>query len=128
MQIKYNAGGYVTILAVLVLLAVTGGIATALLISSTDAMQSQEAFRQGDQALLFSEGCLEEGLLQITKDPTYSGKTFSMPQGTCEVTVENNNGIYTIHATGKNTKFEKSVVAEASLIAEKLQIANWREE
>jgi len=111
-----------------VLLAVTGGIAITLMFSSTDAIQSQEALRQGDQALLFSESCLEEGLLQIVKDATYDGKNFTMPQGNCEVTVENNSGTYTIHATGRNTKFEKSVVAKASFDAAKLTVISWREE
>ena len=120
--------GYITILAVLVLLAVTGGIATTLIFSSTDNIQGQDALERGDQALLFSESCLEEGLLQIIKDPTYSGKNFTMPQGDCEVIVESNNGIYTVHATRKNAKFEKSIVASANLDAEKLTVVSWREE
>ncbi|KKR21921.1 MAG: hypothetical protein UT50_C0002G0012 [Candidatus Moranbacteria bacterium GW2011_GWA2_39_41] len=120
--------GYVTILAVLVLLAVTSGIATTLIFSSTDAVESRESLRQGSQALLFSEACLEEGLLQIIKDPTYSSETFTMPQGDCEIAVENNSGIYIIHATGKNAKFEKSVIAQVNLDAEKLIVLSWREE
>jgi len=66
--------GYIAILAVLVLLTVTGGIATTLLLTSIGEVQSVEALRQGEQALLFSESCLEEGLLRIIRDPDYSGE------------------------------------------------------
>src|SRR3990172_1857394 len=107
--------GYVTILAALVLLAVTGAIATTLTLVSIDANKAEEALRQGEQALLFSESCLEEGLLQIIRDPNYVGESFKMPQGNCEVTAEKNNETYTIRATGKNAGFERNVMAKAIL-------------
>lgn len=115
-------------LAVLVLLVVTGGIATTMMLVSTDGIQSGEALRNGEQALLFSESCLEEGMLQVIHDPTFEGKNFSIPQGDCEVVVEKNGEIYTIRATGKNTRFEKSVVVEAVLGVEKLEATSWKEE
>jgi hypothetical protein len=120
--------GYITILATLILLAVTGGIATALLFSSTDTIQAQEVLRQGDQALLFSESCLEDGLLQITRNPDYKGSNFEMPQGHCEVAVEKNDTNYIVQAIGKNAKFERKVIAEVSLDLTGLKINSWREE
>lgn len=120
--------GYMTILAALALLVVTGGIATALMFSSIDASSSQEALRKGDQALLFSESCAEEGLLQIAKNQNYGGGNFDFPQGSCEVAVENNSGTYIVSATGKNDYFEKKLVAEAVLDADKLRVTNWKEE
>lgn len=120
--------GYITILAVLVLLAVTGAMATTLTLISIDANKTEEALRQGEQALLFSESCLEEGLLQIIRNPAYSGENFTMPQGGCEVTVEKNNEEYTIHATGKNAKFERSLAVNAVINVSELQVTSWKEE
>lgn len=120
--------GYMTIVTVLVLLAVTGSIAATLTFVSIDATQSAEALRQGDQALLFSESCLEEVLLQIARDPAYSGKNFAMPQGSCEVTVAESGGTYDIHVVGKNDKFERGVAATAILDLAGVKISNWKEE
>jgi len=125
---KYTMKGYIAILAVLVLLTVTGGIATTLLLTSIGEVQSVEALRQGEQALLFSESCLEEGLLRIIRDPDYSGENFEIPQGACEVTVEKNEEEYIIQAAGKNAPFERRVIAEAVFGAEELQVVNWKEE
>jgi|GEM_PF-1751509 len=120
--------GYIAILAVLVLLTVTGGAAATLILLSTGSNQAAEALRSGEHALFFSESCLEESLRQIILDPNYTGGNFQIPEGECETNVENNGGNYTIHALGKGAQYKRGVVAEALLGAEKMEITSWKEE
>jgi hypothetical protein len=120
--------GYVSILAALILLVVTGGIATTMLLVSSDNLRSGEALRQGEQALLLSESCLEEGLLRIIRDPAYAGENFAIPQGECAVGVEKEGETYIVRATGGNAQFGRHVVAEAVLDGLGLQVNSWKEE
>ena len=120
--------GYISILATLVLLVVTGGIATTMLLVSTDSLRSGEALRNGERALLFSESCLEVGLLELVRHPDYSGANFAIPEGNCEVTAEQNGASFVVRATGKNTHFERKLVAEVALGVEKMEVLSWKEE
>ncbi len=119
--------GYVTILAALVLLAVTGGIAFTLTTVSIDALEAGEALRQGEQALFFSDACLEEGMLQIIRDPATTGKNIQMPTGSCEISIEKSSDEYTINAVGKNGAFRRAIEAKASLGVTQLNITSWKE-
>jgi len=123
--------GYMAIVTVLVLLAVTAGIASTLTFFSLDKAQGEDALTQGQQALYFSESCAEEGLLRTIHAPdptTYAGDTFQIPQGECDVTVTDNNGTYTLHALGKNDQYQRGVTADYVLNTGKLQVSDWKEE
>jgi hypothetical protein len=120
--------GYIAILAVLVLLSVTGGLAAALTALSIGSNQSAEALRQGDRALFFSESCAEEVLLQIVRNPDYSGGNFQLPEGECETVVEKNESTYIIQAAGSSDDYKRRLAVEASLEASKIVATSWREE
>jgi len=124
--------GYMAIVTVLVLLAVTVGIASTLTFFSLDKAQSQDALAKGQQALYFSESCAEEGMLRTihaTDPTTYSGDTFTIPQGQCEVTVANDSGTYTLHAIGgKDGQYVRGVAIDFALDVDKLRVINWKEE
>ena len=117
-------------LAVLVLLVVTGAAAGVLVFASIDTTQSAQAFVDGDNALFFSESCLEESFVQIIRNPDYAEKNFQLPDGDCEINIEKNNTAYVIHAIGKisDSKYQHGVVVEVSLDGTKLNVVSWKEE
>jgi hypothetical protein len=127
-KIFSNQKGFMMILAVLLLLAVTGGLALTLSLLSIGSNQSEGALWNGEQALFFSESCLEEGLLRIKKEADYSGGTFQLPEGECELGVEKNGFSYSITAVGKGTDYQRSLRAEALLDASGIHVSSWREE
>lgn len=123
--------GYLAIVTVLVLLAVTVGIASTLTFFSIDQARSEDALVKGQQALYFSESCAEEGMLRTKRatDPTtYPGEIFSLPQGECEVSVSNDSGTYTLHALGKNDNYQRGIAATFTLETDKLKVSDWKEE
>jgi type II secretory pathway component PulK len=120
--------GYMAIVTVLVILAVTGGIAAALTFLSIDANQAEQSRQRGNQARLFSEACLEAGYLDIVRDQNYSGSNFQMPEGECQVTVALDNGTYTVHALGKGEAYERSVSGQVVMDPDKLRVVSWKEE
>jgi len=124
--------GYMAIVTVLVLLAVTAGIASTLTFFSLDKAQGEDALSKGQQALYFSESCAEEGMLRTihaTDPTTYAGDTFTIPQGECDVMVTDDNGAYTLHAVGgKNGHYVRGVAVEFALDIDKLRVTDWKEE
>ena len=120
--------GYMAVFTVLILLAVTAGIASTLTFVSMDNAESQDAISKGQQALYFSESCAEEAILRVIHDQTYSGGTFDLPQGQCEVSVSSDNGTYSLQALGKNENYQKHIAVQFILQAEKIQVVDWKEQ
>ncbi len=126
---KYaEKSGYVVIVAALVLLAVTGGMAAAITMLSVGANQSAEALRQGEQALLFSESCMEEGILRLIRDYDYAGDNFHINGRECEVGVEKDGDDHVIRAEAANNKFARAVKAMVLLSESEISIRSWKEQ
>lgn len=120
--------GYIAILAVLVLLSVTGSLAAALVMLSIGSNQSVEALRRGEQALFFSESCAEEALLQIARDPDYASGNFRLPEGECGVSVEKDGMDYAIRAVGNGENYKRSLIVEVTLGDSEINATSWKEE
>lgn len=132
MQLKNNnKKGYVAILAALMLLAVTGTIASVLIFSSIGTSQLAESLRRGEAALLLSESCAEEIFLRIMRDAEgdFEGThTFSLPAGECSVSVTKEGTDYAIQAIGGDEKYERNVAIETTFDGTVLQVNSWKED
>jgi hypothetical protein len=123
-----NKKGFIVIAATLVLLMVTIGITSMLLFLSIGGAKISESLRQGEQALFFSESCLEEGLLRLKADPLYGGGQVVFPDGVCHIAVSQENENYNFQVSfSSDAGHHRSVEAQAEIVDGILVVKRWNE-
>ena len=77
--------GYIALITVLIIMSVVlTSTLTATLLSINEA-QSGFALFKGEDTLTFVEGCVEDAMLKIRANASYSGASITRPEGTCNI-------------------------------------------
>jgi hypothetical protein len=123
------SGGYVALLAVLIVGAASVAAALALLTGGTDSQRSTLVTQQSAQARSLASACAEEALQQIHDSASFTGTdNVSLGQGTCTYTVTNTGGANrTIDATGTVNSVVRKLKIYATINASSLSITSWQE-
>lgn len=78
--------GFVAITTVLILSVVVVAIAATVTLLSIGEAQSSLSLFKGEDNLSFVEGCVEDVMLKVRADSSYSGGSITRPEGTCLIT------------------------------------------
>lgn len=114
-------------MVMLVLLTVIlASIATSVVaIVTTNALNTMREER-GNQALSIAESGAEEALLQLLRDPSYSGGSLTTSEGSATVVVVG-DGTKTITSQGEVVGYVKVVEVVARMELGQLLIDSWQE-
>jgi len=82
---------------------------------------------RGGEAFAVADGCIDESLRRIRLDDTYTGSTFSIGDGTCEIEVFGSGATRTITATGTIDSFYSVLQADISITGNNIIITSWEE-
>ena len=77
--------------------------------------------------LSFAESGVEEALLNLLRDPSYTGGTFSVDSAEVIVTVSTNASVSTINSKAIYNGLRRWVVATASIENMELSLLSWSE-
>jgi len=129
MSIRSASEGYVALLAVLILGAISTTVAVTLLITGTDSQRSTLVSQQSAQARNLSGTCAEEALQIIHDNTLYTGSnSMTLGQGGCTYTVTNTGGnARTIDATGTVSNVVRKVKVYATINTSSISITSWQE-
>ncbi len=122
-----NEKGYVAISIVLILTAVILGIIIAVAGLGIGEGQASLALSKGEDALNFSEGCLNDAILKIRSDYTYSGGIITRPEGTCSISVSQSGLVYTSTASASTTAYRRTVQAVINRGLTTVSLTSWKE-
>jgi hypothetical protein len=81
---------------------------------------------KGEDTLHFVEGCMEDALLKIRENPSYTGGTINYPQGSCSVTVSSVGSTYTVTSTSTATAYKRTIQAVVVRGAS-MSLTSWKE-
>lgn len=121
-----NNKGYIAITSILIILAVVLIVGTSISLLSVNDIQSSLSSEKGEQALTLVEGCAEDALLRLNNNNAIPA-SFTIPEGTCNVTgISNvgNNWTFTVNATILN--YSKSIQISATRTTT-VQVTSWLE-
>lgn len=126
---KVNSKGYITLISVLVIGAVSVAIVVSILWLGLGSSRSSFANEQSDQAMALVNACIEEGLQQIRSSSSFTGSgNLSLGQGTCTYTVTNTGGnSRTIVASGTVGTIIRKVSVNTTALNPKIIIGSWQE-
>jgi hypothetical protein len=125
--------GFIALTTVLLLLAVTVGIAVSVTYSSIGEAQSGLTLFKGEDNLHFIEGCAEDALLKARSsstfgDPVGTPVSITRPEGTCSVTVNSKTGVtWTMDVTSSTTTYKRTVRVIFDRNATGLSLTSWKE-
>lgn len=121
--------GFVTLLFVLIVFAVSAAISGSLLLSGVASSRNSFSLNESDQAKALADACAERGLETIREDNGYTGTTnLSLGSGACSYTVSNTGGsTRTVAATGTAGTVVRKVRISVSQILPQISISSWQE-
>lgn len=114
-------GQAVVTLLFFMVMAIT--ITTAAVVVVIANSSSSSINEQGTTAYYVAESGVEEGILQLIRNPLYSGGTFPVGNGTATLTVANG----TITATGSAYNSERTIQVQTVYNNNVLSITSWKE-
>lgn len=121
--------GYVALLAVLIIGAVSTAVGLALLMAGVDGQRSAYVLQRSQQARGLLHTCAEEALQVIHDTTTYTGtNNLNLGQGSCTYTVTNTGGsnrTITVSAT-VNTVVRRAEVY-VTIGASSISVTSWKE-
>ncbi len=115
-----------TLVALLIFIMVTMTItltATAITIIN---IRGNNSVASGEAALQDAQAGIEDSLIQLERNPSYTGETLSIGSGSATITVSG-TGPFTITSIGAFGNYRRTVTATAAYSASILTLTNWSE-
>lgn len=119
--------GYIAIISVLIIGAVVLAIAVTVSLLAIGEGQTSLALTKGEDALQFSEGCMEDAMLKALNNNSYVGGTITRPEGTCTITASKSSNNWTVTATSTATVYRRTIQAHFTRSGRSITITDWQE-
>ncbi len=127
---KNKNGGYIALIAVLIVTATTLMMAVSINLESMDEIKISLAKNQSSKAFYLANACAEESLMKLKNDLNYQGnEILTFTYGACTILpieeTENQNRL--IKITGSVANYTRKIKIEVSQIFPEMEIALWQE-
>lgn len=119
-----SSGQTIVALLVFMMLAITLTLTAAMVVIVNT--QSDTTDQQGEQALENAQSGVENALLRLERDDTYTGETLSLANGTATITVSG-TGPLTIVSIGHIGHVARTMTATAAVSGDVVTVTNWSE-
>ena len=121
---KNQSGQALVVLLFYMVIAVTL-VTTAVALTMTGSITTMRE-EEGNHALEFAENGMENALLKLLRDASYTGETFSMNNGTVVTTVSGTQS-KTILSVATKGNYKKTLEVIATITNGKLTVSSWKE-
>lgn len=121
---QYESGQTLVLLLMFVVMAIM--ITTAVLIMTTINSSATDKLYQGSTALDIAESGAETAMIKLIRDPSYSGETIPIGNGSAVITMTGTNPI-TVRSRGVLNNFSRTVEVSIDYTGSVLSILSWRE-
>lgn len=115
--------GFILIITVIIVSAIISVILISISLSSITRLESNSVSLQGTRAKILAESCAEEALIQLNRNNSYLGASFTLGTGSCTVGVEDSGANKILSISGAIENYTHSLNIEASLSP--FQIVQW---
>lgn len=123
-------GGYIAVLATMIIGAVSLGITLSVLTIGTSTQQSVLASQSSSQARAMADACVEEGLLQLqSTNGSYTGTgNVTIGSQTCSYTVANTGGTSrTVSTTSTVGNVVRKMLVYVTITSSSISVTSWQE-
>jgi hypothetical protein len=122
---RLNESGQ-TLIALLIFMLVAMTITIAAIAVSITNIKSNISLTTGEVALQNANSGIEDALIRVQRDPSYSGGTLTLPGGNATISISG-SGMLNIVSVGSSGNFRRTITVTATLTNDTLQVSNWSE-
>jgi len=115
-----------TLIALLIFMMLAIMITTTAVAVTVINSQAGAAYANGGMALDNATTGAENAVIQLERDPNYTGETMTLTNGTATITVSG-SGTKTITSVGTNGNFERTVTVVATYASNTITVTSWTE-
>jgi hypothetical protein len=115
-----------TLIALLIFMMVAMTVTLAATAVAIINIKATTSFASGEIALSNADSGVENALLQLERNPGYTGEILPIGNGSATITVSG-SGPFTIISVGASGNFRRTVTATAGYTANVLTLTNWSE-
>lgn len=126
-QFTNNQGGYIALIAVLIIVVVTLSIGISLNSISIGETQSGLLKQQSAQSLAIADSCLQEAYLRIERESDYPGGSLNIGQGSCTINIVPAGSDRTITVTSDVNDIIKSAESGVTITSGNVVVNYWTE-
>lgn len=121
--------GYVALLSVLIMGAVSLSVGLALLLQGADSQRQTLVLQQSMQARGLAQACAEEALQQMYTSNSFTGtNTMNLGQGSCTYAVTSTGGSNrTIDTSGIVNDVVRRIKIHATITTSIISVISWQE-
>ena len=127
-NIKKHQSGYIALIAIVIIVAVTLGISLSLNIISIGESQSGLIKQQSVESFGLVDSCLQEAYLRLKRDGAWTGTTLNLGQGSCNITVSSLGSQRTIAVSADVNNVIRQVASGITLNGGAVQVDFWEEQ
>ena len=122
-------GGYVALILVLIISAISLAIALSILLSGTDAQRSLLVSQQSVQARSLATACAEEAMQQMHDNNAFSGtNSLALATGTCSYTVTVGSGNNrSIDASATVSSATRRLKVQLTIQSSSMSVTSWQD-
>ncbi len=131
--VRSSQSGVVAFMTMLVVSAVALAVAVSISLLGVSEARNSLDFKRGHETLKIAEACVEEGLLRLRNEDTYTGTggtPLPVGNGLCTISVSGVTNDRTIDATATlstTPSVTKSVQVTAKRTGNSINIVSWQE-
>ncbi|HSX33381.1 MAG TPA: hypothetical protein VLF91_03535 [Candidatus Saccharimonadales bacterium] len=115
-----------TIIALLVYMAIVITLTTIAATVTIINIRASSGFTNGEQALVNAESGADDALLQLLRDPSYSGGTVPFPNGAATISISGTTQ-RTIVSRGESGGTQRSITVVATDSSHTITLVSWNE-
>lgn len=125
-KIKNKQAGYVALITVIIIMAVSIIIGVTVSLNSVNEMQMSYQGTESQQAFIYADACCEEALLRLKRNET-PPNTLNFTNGSCTIQVDNLGGnSRLIKATGVSNNIYRLIEVDL-IVGPSFDINSWQE-
>lgn len=121
MKMKGNQGQ--ALLPVLIIMVVVLILGAAVLDLSISGLLVSSYFQEGEATLMATEGALENGLLRILRNPSYSGESLQVGDASCIISISGQSPVV-MNASCDSGRAIRRLQAEINFVAGEMIVDN----
>lgn len=130
MKKNNNQSGYVVLISVIVISAVTLTVASSLTLRAITEAKSSLDYQRGMATSAIAKACMEEGLISLRDNPLYLGESMDISNGSCTIAVTpvpEGNQLVAVAILNTNPVFVKRMVVTTRQDGNSISVVTWEE-
>ena len=111
------------IVSIIIIAAIISIIVVKTSLSSITQLGSSDIALKGESVKYYTEGCMQEALIQLNRDNTYSGGVLNLGSGSCNVSVSGADNSRTVDVTGDLNNYYHNIIVD--VVLDPFSISTW---